>query len=140
MYSNIEIVFPICHMNGKHIETHCQSPGFEPVSLVVYHDIYGRASNVLQYGARSRDRTGMPLRTEDFKSSMYTISSPGLTLYILLYFLLIDSAIFFLCPEPLVLPTLLFIAQAFSYPYFSTLLSQGVLCVLNSLPSIIILS
>jgi len=32
-----------------HIETHYQSPGFEPTSLVVYHDFYGRASNVFLY-------------------------------------------------------------------------------------------
>ena len=28
-------------------------------------------------GARSRTRTGMLFKAEDFKSSMYTISSPG---------------------------------------------------------------
>lgn len=33
-----------------HIQTHYQSPGFEPVSLVVYLVVYRRASNVFEYG------------------------------------------------------------------------------------------
>ena len=40
-----------------HIETHYQSPGFEPTSLVVYHDFYGRASNVFLYGRGTENRT-----------------------------------------------------------------------------------
>ena len=40
-----------------HIETHYQSPGLEPTSLVVYHDFYGRASNVFLYGRGTENRT-----------------------------------------------------------------------------------
>ena len=34
-------------------------------------------------GARSRTRTGMLFKAEDFKSSMYTISSPGQLILVL---------------------------------------------------------
>ena len=48
----------LCRVSKNyHIETHYQSPGFEPTSLVVYHDFYGRASNVFLYGRGTENRT-----------------------------------------------------------------------------------
>lgn len=41
---------PISAIAFYHIETHYQSPGFEPVSCIVYLDVCGRASNAFQYG------------------------------------------------------------------------------------------
>jgi hypothetical protein len=40
-----------------HIGTHYQSRGFEPLSLIVYHDFCSQASNVFLYGAPEETRT-----------------------------------------------------------------------------------
>ena len=42
----------------NHIETYYQSRGFEPLSLVVYHDLFSQASNMFLYGRTARTRTG----------------------------------------------------------------------------------
>ena len=73
------------------------------------------------------------LSTRDFKSRAATYYAIGAVF--VLYFLLIDSAIFFLCSSDLVFPLfafppndlspLEFFRRASSYPYFSTYLSQG---------------
>lgn len=45
------------HQTCHHMLTHYQSPGFEPASLIVLHDFYGQASNVLAYGRGVRERS-----------------------------------------------------------------------------------
>jgi len=46
------LITPLCcslRLYIYHIQIHYQSPGFEPVSLVVFPVVYGRASSVLEY-------------------------------------------------------------------------------------------
>ena len=43
-------------LSYHHIETHYQSRGFEPLSLIVYHDFCSQASNVFLYSKLIVDR------------------------------------------------------------------------------------
>ena len=52
----IYVAIPCILITLYHIETHYQSQGFEPLSLVVYHDFFGQASNVFLYGGGRGNR------------------------------------------------------------------------------------
>ena len=66
----------------NHIETHSGN-WTQRIEISILHPAgqWPLSLNVFQYGARSRTRTGMPFRARDFKSLMYTISSPGQIYY-----------------------------------------------------------
>jgi len=59
------------HTHINHIGIHYQSPGFEPVSLVVFPVVYGRASSVLEYNTILKHTTKRHLNgyPELYKSS-----------------------------------------------------------------------
>jgi hypothetical protein len=50
------LLFALSNLGQAHYKTYYQSPGFEPASLIVYHDFCGRASNMF-YGGPGGIRT-----------------------------------------------------------------------------------